>query len=137
MTNCGARDLEKAVEDLSELLEQPIDAETIGALRQKVTDKAVSVEYELREIRHVAEPWESLRSTCRRGTRSCSRIPLRVILRVAGSGMRLWTASINCSFFFDVYTTHTCIITSAVAPSLAFSECLFAAECPTHKAEAP
>ena len=37
-----SRDLEKAVEDLSELLEQPIDTETIGALRQKVTDKAVS-----------------------------------------------------------------------------------------------
>lgn len=41
-TNYSARDLEKAVEDLSELLEQPIDAETIGALRQKVTDKTVS-----------------------------------------------------------------------------------------------
>jgi len=38
------RDLEKAVEDLSELLEQPIDAETIGALRQKVTDKTVYVQ---------------------------------------------------------------------------------------------
>ena len=38
----SARDLEKAVEDLSELLEQPIDTETIGALRQKVTDKTVS-----------------------------------------------------------------------------------------------
>jgi len=41
-TNYNARDLEKAVEDLSELLEQPIDTETIGVLRQKVTDKAVS-----------------------------------------------------------------------------------------------
>ncbi|KAF9792526.1 RING-5 domain-containing protein [Thelephora terrestris] len=38
------RDLEKAVEDLSELLEQPIDAETIGLLRQKVTDKTVYVQ---------------------------------------------------------------------------------------------
>jgi hypothetical protein len=36
-------DLEKAVEDLSELLEQPIEPETIPALRQKVTDKAVYV----------------------------------------------------------------------------------------------
>jgi len=41
-TYYGTRDLEKAVEDLSELLEQPIDTETIGALRQKVTDKTVS-----------------------------------------------------------------------------------------------
>jgi hypothetical protein len=40
--DCSARDLEKAVEDLSELLEQPIDTETIGVLRQKVTDKTVS-----------------------------------------------------------------------------------------------
>jgi len=48
VTYYGARDLEKAVEDLSELLEQPIDTETIGALRQKVTDKAVSGELELR-----------------------------------------------------------------------------------------
>ncbi|KAI0318854.1 hypothetical protein OF83DRAFT_1170733 [Amylostereum chailletii] len=37
------RDLEKAVEDLSELLEQPIEPETIPTLRQKVTDKAVYV----------------------------------------------------------------------------------------------
>lgn len=35
------RDLEKAVEDLSELLESPIEAENIPALRQKVTDKTV------------------------------------------------------------------------------------------------
>ena len=41
-TDENSRDLEKAVEDLSGLLEQPIDTETIGALRQKVTDKAVS-----------------------------------------------------------------------------------------------
>jgi hypothetical protein len=33
--------LEKAVEDLSELLESPIDPETISTLRQKVTDKTV------------------------------------------------------------------------------------------------
>ncbi|KAH7889015.1 RING-5 domain-containing protein [Phlebopus sp. FC_14] len=37
------RDLEKAVEDLSELLESPIDAEAIPTLRQKVTDKTVYV----------------------------------------------------------------------------------------------
>ncbi|GLB45037.1 putative in Between Ring fingers [Lyophyllum shimeji] len=38
------RDLEKAVEDLSELLEQPIEAENIPTLRQKVTDKTVYVQ---------------------------------------------------------------------------------------------
>jgi ariadne-1 len=35
------RDLEKAVEDLSELLENPIEAEEVAQLRQKVTDKTV------------------------------------------------------------------------------------------------
>ena len=35
------RDLEKAVEDLSELLEGPIEPEEITTLRQKVTDKTV------------------------------------------------------------------------------------------------
>lgn len=35
-------DLEKAVEDLSELLEMPIEPETISTLRQKITDKTVS-----------------------------------------------------------------------------------------------
>lgn len=36
-------DLEKAVEDLSELLEQPIETDSISALRQKITDKTVRV----------------------------------------------------------------------------------------------
>jgi ariadne-1 len=35
------RDLERAVEDLSELLEGPIEPENIPTLRQKVTDKTV------------------------------------------------------------------------------------------------
>ena len=35
-------DLERAVEDLSELLEQPIEPENIATLRQRVTDKTVS-----------------------------------------------------------------------------------------------
>lgn len=38
------RDLEKAVEDLSELLEGPIEPENIPTLRQKVTDKTVYVQ---------------------------------------------------------------------------------------------
>jgi ariadne-1 len=41
---CLSSDLEKAVEDLSELLESPIEPETIPALRQKVTDKTVYVQ---------------------------------------------------------------------------------------------
>ncbi|EGO00371.1 hypothetical protein SERLA73DRAFT_89338 [Serpula lacrymans var. lacrymans S7.3] len=38
------RDLERAVEDLSELLESQIDTEIISTLRQKVTDKTVYVQ---------------------------------------------------------------------------------------------
>lgn len=37
-------DLERAVEDLSELLEQPIESDYIPVLRQKVTDKSVYVQ---------------------------------------------------------------------------------------------
>lgn len=41
-------DLERAVEDLSELLEMPIEPETISTLRQKMTDKTVcSVHFSL------------------------------------------------------------------------------------------
>lgn len=35
------RDLERAVEELSELIEQPLDPEVVPTLRQKVTDKTV------------------------------------------------------------------------------------------------
>ncbi|KAI0762181.1 hypothetical protein BD413DRAFT_484840 [Trametes elegans] len=38
------RDLERAVEELSELIEAPLDPETIMTLRQKVTDKTVYVQ---------------------------------------------------------------------------------------------
>jgi len=38
------RDLERAVEDLSELLESPIEAENIPTMRQQVTDKTVYVQ---------------------------------------------------------------------------------------------
>ena len=37
------RDLEKAVEDLSELLESPIEADNIPTLRQQVTNKTVCI----------------------------------------------------------------------------------------------
>jgi len=38
------RDLERAVEELSELLEMPIEPENIATLRQKMTDKTVYVQ---------------------------------------------------------------------------------------------
>ena len=68
MTDCCTRDLEKAVEDLSELLEQPIDTETIGVLRQRVTDKTVSSRPGLVIPRFLLSRCD-LRSTSRRGMR--------------------------------------------------------------------
>lgn len=38
---CSHRDLERAVEELSELIESPLEPESIPSLRQKVTDKTV------------------------------------------------------------------------------------------------
>jgi ariadne-1 len=35
--------LEQAVEDLSQMLEEPIEEDTVKSLRQRMTDKAVSV----------------------------------------------------------------------------------------------
>ncbi len=63
------RDLESAVEDLSELLEQPIEAETIPQLRQKVTDKTVSIV----SIIVYARADGCYRYTCRSGTKSSWR----------------------------------------------------------------
>lgn len=40
---CCHRDLERAVEELSELIEQPLEPEIVPTLRQKVTDKTVSL----------------------------------------------------------------------------------------------
>ena len=42
-------DLERAVEELSELIEAPIDPETIMTLRQKVTDKTVRTLHPIRD----------------------------------------------------------------------------------------
>ena len=42
-------DLEKAVEDLSQMLEEPVEAETVKSLRQRMVDKTVYV-HQRREI---------------------------------------------------------------------------------------
>ena len=36
-------DLEKAVEELSQMLEEPIETETVRALRQRMVDKTVRI----------------------------------------------------------------------------------------------
>ena len=62
------RDLEKAVEDLSELLEQPIEPENIATLRQKMTDKTVC---SLLHFNIFITNYRCSRSMCRSETRSC------------------------------------------------------------------
>lgn len=79
------RDLEQAVEDLAELLEQPIEAETIPTLRQKVTDKTVCT-----CCLRLNKSLILLRSTCRSETRSFWRTQRMDSWKVAGNGMRKW-----------------------------------------------
>lgn len=43
--NDRCRNLEKAVEDLSQLLEEPIEADTVKDLRKRMMDKTVRVDY--------------------------------------------------------------------------------------------
>ncbi len=41
LTDSPCRDLEKAVEDLSQLLDEPVDADSVKSLRQRMMDKTV------------------------------------------------------------------------------------------------
>ena len=54
-TSCLS-DLERAVEELSELIESPLDPDSISTLRQKVTDKTV------RHLQYLRYLWRYL--TC-------------------------------------------------------------------------
>ena len=64
------RDLERAVEELSELIESPLDPDTIATLRQKVTDKTVSGKFCFDE-RKLTNHW--LPGLCAEAKRDCSR----------------------------------------------------------------
>jgi len=62
------RNLEKAVEDLSQLLEEPIEADTVKDLRKRMMDKTV------RGSDYIAKPGQTMtrrRFMCRNATRSC------------------------------------------------------------------
>ena len=115
MTLPDYRDLEKAVEDLSELLESPIEAENIPTLRQKVTDKAVCV---LFPYIHVSLNWFWMgRFMCKNAMRSCWKIRRLGSWTAGGSGMWRWMAlmsrsrviwlvdffsfTFSCSFYFQ------------------------------------
>lgn len=64
-------DLEKAVEDLSELLEMPIEADNTPTLRQKMTDKTVCLTYiSLRFILYFLISFLTLTLVCRSGLRT-------------------------------------------------------------------
>ena len=85
------RDLEKAVEDLSELLESPIEAENIPTLRQKVTDKTVCVASSFYCVSRLAQLlFECVRSMCKSAMRSCWKIRRLGSWMAGGSGMWRW-----------------------------------------------
>lgn len=90
---CCHRDLERAVEELSELIEQPLEPEIVPTLRQKVTDKTVSVLtfYNGLSVLTYIFP----RCTCRSVTRSSWKTQLRAFWRDDGSGTLLSMALTN------------------------------------------
>lgn len=97
------RDLEKAVEDLSELLEQPIDADTISSLRQKVTDKTVS-SIGVLFMRYRSSSNALDRCTSRNVMRLFWRMVTKGTRRSGGSGTNPWTLTDSCCFVFVIAT---------------------------------
>ena len=82
------RDLEKAVEDLSELLESPIEPEEIMTLRQKVIDKTVCSARIIKEN----EIYGPFRCTSRSETTEYSKTLLMDSSRADGTGTYMSTA---------------------------------------------
>lgn len=72
------------MEDLSQLLEEPVEADSVKSIRQRMMDKTVRASFSL----HVLCPNTAFtrRFTCARGTRSSCGIPQRAWRRAAGSG---------------------------------------------------
>lgn len=90
LTCVSGRDLERAVEELSELIEQPLDPEIVPELRQKVTDKTVSQRLRI----HVPSINMALcRFTCRSAMRSCSKTLRGASTKTAGDGTAMSRAS--------------------------------------------
>lgn len=81
------RDLEKAVEELSQLLEEPVEEETVKILRQRMMDKTVCLESFRRFgcLNDFAPP----RSTSAGGMKSSCTTPLTVLQRADGNGAYL------------------------------------------------
>ena len=59
--NFRHRNLEKAVEDLSQLLEEPIEADTVKDLRKRMMDKTV-IFHRIAELVHQYQPFVGLRA---------------------------------------------------------------------------
>lgn len=89
------RDLERAVEELSELIESPLEPESIPSLRQKVTDKTVRFGTSTCPMKRSAYHSTHARCMCRRGMRSCWRTRRRASWRVAGRGTPTFRGSIE------------------------------------------
>ena len=81
------RDLERAVEDLSELLEYPIEDYYIPLLRQRVTDKSVCFPYLIPQVPFLTY---ISRSMYINETRLYYKTPLRDFWKVDGNGTSSW-----------------------------------------------
>lgn len=75
------------MEDLSQLLEEPVEADSVKSIRQRMMDKTVRASFSLHD------PYPNTAFTCRftcaRGTRSSCGILQRVWRRAGGSGTPL------------------------------------------------
>ncbi len=81
--NFHPSDLEKAVEDLSQLLEEPVEAESVKSLRQRMMDKTVCI---FPASAHGSLLTWNNRFTFVVVTRSCCRTPRTGWSRIVGSG---------------------------------------------------
>lgn len=81
-------DLEKAVEDLSQMLEIEIEDISIAELRQKMIDKTVGLSHYIVHFRLLRSP---PRSMYERGVRLCWKIVRRGFKRGDGNGLSHWT----------------------------------------------
>ena len=81
-------DLEKAVEDLSQLLEEPVEAESVKSLRQRMLDKTVCVQSVSRTDAHSSRiiglrSWSSRdRVTGHRGQAGAEPLGVERVVRI-------------------------------------------------------
>ena len=104
------RDLEKAVEELSQMLEESIEINTVKSLRQRMMDKTVCCFFGSSNYQHTNVDNRSMFEVDM--IFSCKILP-KVYARVDGSGTSLWTserrAFPSVSFGFLEFRRSWCI----------------------------